>query len=490
MNSPKLNRKPSSSLKQNNGYGPVSGGANTDEAFAAAKADLVRKSPPQSIEAEQAVLGGIFLKNSILHSLADTLSEDDFYVPAHRIIYAAIIELYRVNSPVDLVTVAEYLKGHEMLDAVGGAVYIGELAQSVISASNAEHYAKIVTDQSLKRQLIEAAATIIELGFDGAKSVDNIMDEAEQAIFKVTEKSSGTVFKGAKELVDAVFNELQERVQNNDLVTGVPTGYHKLDEITAGLQGSDLIIVAARPSMGKTAFVLNVGMRAAVMHQVPVAIFSLEMSMESLMMRMLCAWGKVDLANLRRGFIPDDDWARLYDAANALSQSPLYIDDTAAITTMELRARCRRLKAEKGIGMVIVDYLQLMRSSARTDSREQEISDISRSLKGLAKELKIPVIALSQLNRKVEERTNKRPMMSDLRESGAIEQDADIITFLYRDDAYNKREDNPRKGIAEIIIAKQRNGPTGTVELAYLNRYTAFEDLDETYVPPPPEPAE
>ncbi len=440
--------------------------------------------PPQNLEAEQAVLGGIFLRGSIFHELVDILSEDDFYSPAHGIIFSALKDLYRVNTPIDLVTSAEQLKQMGRLEEVGGALYLAELAQSTISGANALHHARIVRDKAVQRQLITAASDIIDNCFDGSMEVGALLDESEQAVFAVSQRTASAPYLSSKDLVAKVFEDLTKRYERKELVTGVPTGYHKLDELTAGLQPSDLIIMAGRPSMGKTAFALNVAMRAAVIHHVPTLFFSLEMSMDQLMQRLLCAWGKVDLRNLRRGFLNDEDWSRLYDAANHLSSAPIFIDDTAALGTLEMRARCRRLKGEKDIGLVVVDYLQLMRPSKRTDSREQEISDISRNLKALAKELHVPVVALSQLNRKVEERSDKRPMLSDLRESGAIEQDADLIIFLYRDDVYNKRDDNPKRGTAEIIIGKQRNGPTGETTLAFLKESTAFEELEPGYVPP------
>ena len=442
-----------------------------------ASADLLRKLPPQNMEAEQAVLGGVFLRNSIFHSLVDLLTEDDFYSPIHRIIFSAFQDLYRRSIPIDLLSVAEFLQSNGTLDQIGGPVYLTSLVESVPNAANTLFHANIVKEKALRRELITASTDILSLSFDGSQDVESLLDQSEQKIFAISEAKIKPIFRSTKDLVASVFEELEKRVERKELVTGVPTNYHKFDEMTAGLQPSDLIIVAGRPSMGKTAFALNMGMRAAVMHDVPTAVFSLEMSMEQLMMRMLCCWGKVDLSHLRSGFLNDEDWKRLYESADVLSRAPIYIDDTASLGTMELRGRCRRLKAEKGLGLVIVDYLQLMRASHRIDSREQEISEISRTLKALAKEMHVPVVALSQLNRKVEERTNRRPMLSDLRESGAIEQDADVIVFLYRDDAYNKSEDNPKKGIAEIIIGKQRNGPTGTVELSYLNKYTAFENL-------------
>ncbi|MFP4084824.1 MAG: replicative DNA helicase [Desulfonatronovibrio sp.] len=450
--------------------------------------DLIRNMPPQNLDAEQAVLGGVFLSNNVLHSIVDILVEEDFYSPAHQIIFRTFLDLYRKNIPVDLVTIHEELEKNSQLDSVGGPVYLASLTEAVASSSNALFYAQIVKEKAIRRHLIRSATEIIAQSFEPASDVSDLLDSSEQKIFAISESKTKQVFRSSKELVAEVFELLQKRVERKELVTGVPTGYHNLDELTAGFQPTDLVIIAARPSMGKTAFALNVAMRAAVSHQVPTAIFSLEMSMEQLMMRMLCSFGKVDLKNLRTGYLDDEDWKRLYDSADALSKAPIYIDDTPALSSLEMRARCRRLKSEKNLGMVVVDYLQLMRAGRRIDSREQEISEISRSLKALAKEIKVPVLALSQLNRKVEERTNKRPVLSDLRESGAIEQDADLIVFLYRDDAYNKSSDNPRKGIAEIIVGKQRNGPVGTVELAFMERFTAFENLAD--IPPPSEDAD
>ena len=478
MSSKGPNKRKVSSLKKD----------NLPENLNKVSSDLIRNMPPQNLDAEQAVLGGVFLSNNILHSIIDILVEEDFYSPAHQIIFRSFLDLYRKNIPVDLVTVHEELESTAQLNPVGGPVYLASLTEAVASSSNALFYAQIVKEKAIRRHLIRAATEIISQSFEPASDVSDLLDSSEQKIFAISESKTKQVFRSSKELVSEVFELLQKRVERKELVTGVPTGYHNLDELTAGLQPTDLIIIAARPSMGKTAFALNVAMRAAVSNEVPTAIFSLEMSMEQLMMRMLCSFGKVDLRHLRTGYLDDEDWSRLYDSAGALSKAPIYIDDTPALSSLELRARCRRLKSEKNVGMVIVDYLQLMRAGRRIDSREQEISEISRSLKALAKEIGVPVVALSQLNRKVEERTNKRPVLSDLRESGAIEQDADVIIFLYRDDAYNKKEDNPRKGIAEIIVGKQRNGPVGTVELSFLDRYTAFENLAD--IPPPSEEAD
>ncbi len=456
--------------------GNSSGGLNRTSA------DLVQRIPPHNLEAEQAVLGGVFLSNAIMHELVDILDEEDFYSPAHRLIFQTFLELYRKNAPIDLLTSTDLLEGKERLESVGGAAYLGELANSVAVSSSALHYAQIVKDRSLRRNLIHSASNIISDSFSTATDVEELLDLSEKNIFAVTDAKSKPVFRSSKELIQDVFHLLEQRVERQELVTGVPTGYADLDEITAGLQPTDMLIVAGRPSMGKTAFGLNMGMRSATTNGSRIAVFSLEMSRDQLMMRMLCSYGKVDLKKMRTGFLDDEDWTRLYHAADDLSRAPIYIDDTPALSSMELRARCRRLKAEKGLDMVLVDYLQLMRGMS-SESREQEISEISRSLKSLAKEMDVPVVALSQLNRKVEERTNRRPMLSDLRESGAIEQDADVIIFLYRDEVYNKKEDNPKKGIAEIIVGKQRNGPVGVVELAYIDRFTSFENLADPPVP-------
>ena len=447
--------------------------------------DLTSKTPPQNLEAEQAVLGGIFLRPDMMDALLDHVGEDDFYSPVHRTIFQACLHLYQRSVPIDLVTLSDHLQGTGQLEQVGGPVYLASLTESLVAASHAESYARIVRDKAILRRLIKVASGIVRSCHDGGQDVDRVLDESEQAIFAVSESRVKSVFSTSKQLVQEVFEHLESRVGRQELVTGVPTGYHKFDELTAGLQSSDLIIIAGRPSMGKTAFALNVAMRSAILHEVPTAIFSLEMSKEQLMMRMLCAWGKVDLGRFRRGYLNDEDWVRLHHAADALSRAQIYIDDTPALGTLDLRARCRRLKSEKKLGLVVVDYLQLMRASRRIESREQEISDISRNLKALAKEIDVPMVALAQLNRKVEERSNRRPMLSDLRESGAIEQDADVIVFLYRDEVYNKKEDNPKRGLAEVIIGKQRNGPVGELELAFISPYTAFENLVD--VPSPSE---
>ncbi len=484
-NSPQQRKPRRNSTVSSEAASAPEGGGGFSHVAERAASDVLRRVPPHALEAEQAVLGGIFLRNSVLHSIADILIPDDFYLPAHQTLFSACLELYSKNVPIDLTTIAGHLRETSRLESIGGAIYLADLAQGVVSAANAEYHANIVREKAILRGLITAGADIIRDSFEAGVEVQSVLDEAEQRVFSVSRRVGNKQFQTPNDLLAKLFDDLAKRAHKGDMVTGVSTGYADLDRSTAGLQPSDLVIVAARPSMGKTAFALNMCMRSALQRGTPVAVFSLEMSTEQLVMRMLCSLARVDLSKLRKAELDDDDWQRLSLASDSLSATPIYIDDTAALTTLELRARTRRLKAEKQIGLIMIDYLQLMRSSRRVDSRELEISDISRSLKALAKELKIPVIALAQLNRKVEERSNKRPMLSDLRESGAIEQDADVIMFIYRDDVYNKSEDNPRKGVAEIIIGKQRNGPTGVVELAYMSPYTSFEEL--TYRPPPPE---
>lgn len=471
-------------------FKPGSRSFSKDSVQDKALSDTLRRIPPHSVEAEQAVLGGIFIRPQVMHVIVNTLVEDDFYLPTHQILYRAFVELYRKSAPIDLVSVAEHLKARNEFEEVGGAVYLSELSQAVVSGANAEYYSTIIRDKGMQRGLINACSTIISNSFDSAQDVGSLLDESEQAIFAISQRTTGKDFSDTKNLVEKVFENLAKLADSKELITGITTGYNRLDKMTAGLQPSDLIILAARPSMGKTAFAMCMAMNAAIHQNTPVAVFSLEMSKEQLMQRMLAAWGKVDLSKLRRpSLLNDEDWARLYAAADVLGRAPIFIDDTPALTTLELRARARRLKSEKGLGMVVIDYLQLMRTSRKTDSRELEISDISRNLKGLAKEMEVPVVALSQLNRKVEERSDKRPMLSDLRESGAIEQDADVIMFVYRDDVYKhqKPADRPIQGVAEIIIGKQRNGPVGGVELLYVSPYTSFEDISPEWSPPPSE---
>ena len=478
------NNPPRPKRNKNSEAGAHSGaGLPTPSGRESASADLMRNVPPHSVEAEQAVLGGVFLRAESLDAFIDILQEEDFYLPAHQLIYRVFAHMSQESIPVDLVTTGETLKAMGLLEQAGGAAYLVELSRAIVSAANSHYYAEIVRDRALARRLISSCAEVISQSFEPGRDVKELLNDAEQAVFAISERTSGTTYKDAGTLTRQVFDDLARRAESRDLITGVTTGFHRLDEMTSGLQPSDLIILAARPAMGKTAFALNIAMRAAIRGGAPVAIFSLEMSMDQLITRMLCAWGKVNVSHLRGRGLNDEDWQGLHAAADHFYKAPIYIDDTPALSSLELRARTRRLKAQKNIGLVMVDYLQLMRASRRTDSREQEISDISRNLKAMAKELNIPVIALSQLNRKVEERSDKRPMLSDLRESGAIEQDADIIMFIYREAAYRKPEERPPVDEAEIIIAKHRNGPVGSVKLMYASSYTSFDDMAATYGP-------
>jgi len=437
----------------------------------------LHRVPPQNLEAEQSVLGGILLDNQGLNAVLEIITARDFYSEAHRQIFEAAHNLSERGEPIDLITLSNALKDQKRLDKVGGAAYLAGLVDNVPSAANIRHYAKIVKEKAILRSLINTATEILGKTYETGADIDTVLDEAEQAIFAISEKKIRQAFFPLKEIVKDSFRTIEDLYSRKELVTGVPTGFDKVDDLTSGLQKADLIIIAGRPSMGKTAFALNIAQHVAMQTATPVCIFSLEMAKEQIAMRMLAATAKVDSQRIRRGFLGEMDWPKLTAAADSLSEAPIFIDDTAAITVLEMKAKARRLKAEHGLGLVIIDYLQLMRSGTTKDSREQEISEISRSLKALAKELSVPVIALSQLNRQVEVRTNRRPQMADLRESGAIEQDADVIAFIYRDEVYNKAEDNPEKGIAEIIIAKQRNGPTGTVKLAFLEKFTSFENL-------------
>jgi replicative DNA helicase len=436
---------------------------------------LAQRLPPQSLEAEVSVLGGILLENEALNRVLEVIREGDFYRESHRTIFSALLELYERSEPADLITLSEVLKKREEFDAVGGIEYLNSLVNSVPTAANITYYAKIIKEKSILRKLINRATEIISQGYADSGDVDEFLDRAERSIFEISEDRVRPSFYPIKDIIKSSFKTIEKLYEKRQLITGVATGFAKLDELTSGLQPSDLIIVAGRPSMGKTAFALNIAQHAAIQGGIPSAIFSLEMAKEQLALRMLCSEAKVDAHRLRGGFLSEADWPKLTRAAGNLSEAPIFIDDTPGLTALEMRAKSRRLKAERKLGLVIVDYLQLMRGRAASDNREQEISDISRSLKALAKELTVPVIALSQLNRRVEERGDKRPQLADLRESGAIEQDADVIIFLYREEIYNRSENN--KGKAEIIIGKQRNGPTDKFELAFLDKYTCFENL-------------
>lgn len=436
----------------------------------------LQKLPPQSIEAEESILSTILLDNSTLLDILEILVPEDFYRTAHQKIFAAISELFAKAEPVDLVTLNNILREKNQIEEVGGTAYLARLVDTVPSAINVQHYARIVRDKSSLRRLIAKANDITQHCYADGGDLDNVLDFAEGAIFEISENKHKAAFHPISKIIEKNIDALEERQGNRALVTGVPTGFTRLDHLTSGLQGSDLIILAARPSMGKTAFALNLARNAAIDGNVPVAVFSLEMSMEQLSMRMLCAEARVDSSRLRGGFLNPEDWGRITDAAGVLSEAPIFIDDSPDISATSIRTKSRRLKMDKDLGVIIIDYLQLMRGRVQTERRDLEISEISRALKLLAKELDVPVVALSQLNRKLEERSDKRPQLSDLRESGALEQDADLVAFIYRDEVYNKDENNPNRGTAEIIIAKQRNGPTGTVPLTFLNAYTRFEN--------------
>jgi len=442
------------------------------------KIDVFQKTLPQNMEAEQAVLGGILIDNEAIHQVLEIIEVEDFYRESHRKIFLVFLELYEQNQPIDLVTVCEALQKKQQLEEVGGATFLASLVEVIPTASNITYYAKIVKEKSILRKLITRATYIInQCVAPTDENIEEILDRAEQTIFEVSQERIQTSYYSLKDVIKSTFQTIQSITQKDSYITGIPTGFIDFDRLTSGFQPSDLIIIAGRPSMGKTAFALNIAANAASKHKIPVGIFSLEMSKEQLTTRMLCAEAKVDSQKLRSGFLAEHDWQLLIEAASVLSEAPIFIDDTPAISVLELRAKARRLKSEHNISLIIIDYLQLMKGKGGNERREQEISEISRSLKALAKELNIPVVALSQLNRKVEDRENKRPRLADLRESGAIEQDADLIAFLYRDEVYNQREDNPNRGMAELIIGKHRNGPVGKIKLAFLEKYTSFENL-------------
>jgi len=435
---------------------------------------MIEKIPPQSIEAESAVLGSMLLDRDTIPQAIESLSPDCFYKDAHRKIYSAIIKLFDENKGVDLVTVMEELKKAGSLDESGGPAYVSNLASSVPTAANFIHYAKIIREKMLLRKLIATSTQIVSGCYDTSQEVDLLLDKAEQLIFEVTSNKAKQRFTALRDIIKSSIEKIDSLYQRKENVTGIGTGYRDLDIKTAGLQPSDLIIVAGRPSMGKSALATCMVEHAAIVDKIPVAFFSLEMSKEQLVQRMLCSHARVDAHKVRTGFLSQSDWPRLVSAAGKLSEAPIYIDDTPGISILELRAKARRLKAQFDIKMIVLDYLQLMEGPSKADSRQQEISEISRSLKALARELNVPLIAISQLSRAVENRTDHMPQLSDLRESGAIEQDADLVLLLLREEYYNQTEEN--KGIAKVNIAKQRNGPTGIVELAFLGEYMRFEN--------------
>jgi len=433
------------------------------------------KLPPQNIEAEQSILGGILIENDALNTVVEFLEDGDFYREAHQKIFNSMLALSERSEPLDLITLTNALKKKKELEEIGGASYLASLVESVPTAANIAYYAKIVKEKSILRKLISTATEIVTQSYQEGKDLEDFLDEAEQAIFRISEHRVKPAFYPIKEIVKESFKVIERLYEKKELITGVPSGFKDLDRKTTGFQNADLIIVAGRPSMGKTALCLNIAQHASINAKIPTAVFSLEMSKEQLAIRMLCSEARVDSGRLRSGFLSESDWPKLTMAAGALSDAPIFIDDTPAISVLELRAKARRLKADRGLGLVIVDYLQLMRGRSGMERREQEISEISRSLKALAKELDIPVLAISQLSRKAEDRPGRRPQLSDLRESGAIEQDADVIIFIYRDEVYNS--DSDHKGTAEIVIGKQRNGPTGKVELSFISEVTTFKDL-------------
>jgi replicative DNA helicase len=439
---------------------------------------LTDKLPPQNLEAERACLGSMLLDKEAIETALDILRGDDFYSEQHRLIFKTLLELYNRSIPVDLVTLTEHLKGTNELDKAGGVMYVTSLLDDVPTSANVEYYAKIIEQKSLLRKLIHASSSIISLSYTGDRDAFEIVDQAEKLIFDVSERQGVRGYFPLNEVIKDSITAIEKLFHRGDNYTGIPSGYKELDALTSGFQNSEFIVIAARPSVGKTAFALNIAQNMAIHQSKKVAVFSLEMSKEALVQRMLCSEARIDSQRLRKGLLRTAEWGPLTTAAGKLSESEIFIDETPGITDMQLRAKARRIQSRHGLDMVIVDYLQLMTTIRKSDSRTQEISEISRSLKALARELNIPVIALSQLSRAVEMRgRDKRPILSDLRESGAIEQDADVVIFLYRDELYNPNSDD--KGLAEIIIQKQRNGPTGTVKLRFFKEFTSFQNYEE-----------
>ncbi len=436
------------------------------------------KIPPHDIEAEQAILGSMLTDKDAVIDAIEVLKSDDFYRQDNKIIFEAILSLYNRAEPVDIITVKSELVSVGKFENVGGLEYLAVLPDKVPTTANVDKYIKIVEEKAILRNLIKTANELIDLGYAETEEVDSIMDQAEKRIFEIMQSKNQKGFSPLKDILVETFSEIEKLYNQKEPITGVPTGFADLDYKTAGLHNSDLVLVAARPAMGKSAFALNIATNAAMQAKVPVAIFNLEMSKSQLVNRILCSEAMVDSNKIRTGKIEEDDWVKLATALGPLSEAPIYIDDTPGITVTEIRAKCRKLKLEKNVGLIVIDYLQLIQGNGKKNSsREQEISEISRSLKILAKELDIPVIALSQLSRAAEARQDHRPMLSDLRESGAIEQDADIVMFLYRDDYYNP--DTEKKNIAEVILAKHRAGSTGTVELLWLGNYTKFVNIEK-----------
>ncbi|GGG71565.1 replicative DNA helicase [Paenibacillus radicis (ex Gao et al. 2016)] len=440
--------------------------------------------PPQNLEAEQAVIGAILLQSEALITSMERVRSEDFYGVPHQRIYEAMVELAESNQPVDLVTLTAHLQDQQLLEEIGGVSYLAKLANAVPTAANVDYYAQIVEEKSMLRRLIRTATNIVSDGYANSDEVSVLLSDAERKILEISNRRSSSGFISIRDVLMEVFEKVETLYNTKGQgMTGIPSGFTDLDKMTSGFQRSDLIIVAARPSVGKTAFALNIAQNVGVRARETVAIFSLEMSAAQLVQRMICAEANVDAGRMRTGYLEGDDWEKLTMAIGALSEAQVYIDDTPGITVADIRAKCRRLKKERGLGMILIDYLQLIQGRGKAgENRQQEVSEISRTLKQIARELEVPVIALSQLSRGVEQRQDKRPMMSDLRESGSIEQDADIVSFLYRDDYYDKESE--KKNIIEIIIAKQRNGPVGTVELVFLKNFNKFVSLDRSHDDP------
>lgn len=439
---------------------------------------LLHKIPPQELEAEQSVLGSVLIDNEAIGQIIDIIDPDDFYREGHQAIFRAMLNLYERREPTDLVTLTAELGKLQKLDLVGGLAYLSQLVDRIPTSAHVMAYAKIIKEKSVLRRLIRISTDIVGSAYQTTEEVPVLLDRAEREIFDIRDRKERQGFYSLRDIVKDNFKVLEELYEKKQSITGTSTHYADLDHMTSGFQAGDLIIIAGRPSMGKTSFAMNIAENVSIDGGKPVAVFSLEMSKEQLAQRLLCSQARVDSSNVRRGQVGSDDWMKITHAAGRISECPLFIDDTPAISPLEMRAKVRRLMRTHPVSLIVVDYLQLMRSTRKTDNREQEISDISRSLKALAKEMGVPVVALSQLNRSLESRKDRRPQLSDLRESGAIEQDADVIMFIYRDEVYNP--DSPDKGMAEVIISKQRNGPIGTVRLAFINMYTRFENLSTT----------
>ncbi|HBV97898.1 MAG: DNA helicase [Peptococcaceae bacterium BICA1-7] len=439
---------------------------------------MMDKVAPQNIDAEQSVLGALFVERDALYRVARFLKVEDFYLESHRLIYKSFLDLDESGVPPDMVTITDILRQQGSLEKVGGATYVASLAALSPTAANIEHYARIIEEKSLLRSLITMANRIAGMGYEGGEEAEKLIDEAENMLLELSSRRSTAGFSPIDRILVEIFRVIEERYRNKGKTSGILTGFKDLDRLLCGMQPGDLIIVAGRPAMGKTSFGMTMAHQAAVQNGVPTAVFSLEMSRAQLVQRVLCAEAMVDMQRVRSGYLSDVDWNKLAESAAKLTRTPLFIDDSPGLSVRQVRAKARRLKAEKGLGLIVIDYLQLMQGSSRTENRQQEIADISRSLKAMAKDLEVPVVALAQLSRSVEQRDKKRPIMSDLRESGSLEQDADVVMFIYREEYY--KPDTEKKAIAEIIVAKQRNGPTGSVDLAFLKEYTRFMNLERS----------